>query len=206
MSTMLFLPVLFFLNGLGTHSILQHYIPGYKLLSYKSQQETLGRWNSLLMQLFLIGGYFFASTPEQSIFLNDTFAAYFITDTLHMLFYSYDPIFYVHHSIPLAIYYLGPLLFTSEEANSIFIAGVILEMTSPPISIVWFLGKVGLKPKGYTLLKGFAYLNFLFIRILYFPYYWYMSLTLLPKILLAPFHGMNVYWFYSMTKYVMKDK
>jgi hypothetical protein len=205
MSYSLLLPIFFLVNGLGTYQVLQHYVPAYKTLSYKTQQETLGRWNSFLMQVFLIGGYFVAKTDDQIDVLSNLFATYFVSDILHMLLYSYELIYYIHHCIPIAIFYFGPMVFTAEESRSIYVAGILLELTSPPISIVWFLGKVGWKPRGYLVLKAFAYLNFFGIRILYFPYYWYMYLALLPKIILAPFHVMNVYWFYSMTNYVVKS-
>ncbi len=205
MSYTLLLPVFFLANGIGTYTLLQHYVPAYKTLSYKSQQETLGRWNGCLMQLFLIAAYSLARTDADIYTLNSLFASYFLTDILHMLFYSYDPLFYIHHSIPLALYYLGPAYFTAEESKSIYLAGVILELSSPLLSVVWFLSKVGLKPRGYLFLKGVAYLNFFCIRILYFPYYWYTSMALLPKIVFSPFHLLNVYWFYIMTGYVVKS-
>lgn len=205
MSTTVFLPLFFIVNGAGFHQLLQKCLPVYNTLPFKAQQETVGRWNSFLTQIFLIIGSIFAKTNEEIQFFSEVLSAYLFIDTVHMLFYCYDLIYYIHHFIPVAIFYFGPPYFTPNEASSIFIAGAILELSSPPLSVAWFLSKMNIKPKGFQIFKIFVYLNFFFVRILYFPYYWAYYLNLGPKIVLAPFHFMNVYWFYSMTQYVMKS-
>ncbi len=146
-----------------------------------------------------------AKTPEQVDFICNVFASYFLTDLLHMIFYSYEPIFYVHHCIPLALYYFGPPFFSPEEARTIYTVGFLLELTTPPISVVWILSKLGFKPRGYLACKVFAYLNFVVVRLILFPYYWYTTMAFWPKIVVSPFHVMNVYWFFAMTKYVVKS-
>jgi hypothetical protein len=205
MSSAYFVPLFFLGNGLGTHYLLQKYVPSYKTITYRSQQDTLARWNAFLMQMFLIGGYAFVKNDEDIFFFAQMFAAYFLTDIIHMLFYCYEPIYYIHHSISYLILTFGPSYFGPADSHALYFSGILLELTTPPISLAWVLSKLGYKPRGYSLLKGFAYLNFFFVRIVYFPYYWYMYLTLVPKIIIAPFHILNAYWFYSMTGYLVKS-
>lgn len=204
MNAALLLPVFFFTNGVTTHGLLQRYVSTYKTLSYEIQQEILSRWNSSLAQYFLIGGYCLAKTQMDIDFLIQIFFSYFLTDMIHMAFYSREYIYYVHHCIPLLTLYFGNTYLTPAEMQMLVIAGIFLESTTPPISFVWTVSKLNVRMRGLAVCKGFAYLNFLCVRMLYFPYFWYTSTTLLPKMILFPFHCMNIFWFYKMTQYVLR--
>jgi hypothetical protein len=204
MSAALLLPFFFLANGVTTHLLLDRYVQSYKTLSFQIQQEILGRWNSSLTQYFLIGGYLLAKRQTDIDFLIHIFVSYFLTDMVHMAFYYYESIYYVHHCLPLFILFFGNTYLTSAELQTLVVAGIFLESTTPPISFAWTLSKLNLRPKGMLFCKGFAYLNFLWIRMIYFPYFWYTSMTLLPKILMIPFHCMNTFWFYKMTEYMLR--
>lgn len=204
MPSFFLLPLFFFTNGVTTHLLLHRFVPTYKTLSYEIQQEILGRWNASWTQYFLIGGYLLAKTQTDLDFLVQVFISYFLTDMVHMAFYYYEAIYYIHHAIPLLALYFGNTFLTPADLYSLMIAGIFLESTTPPISAVWTLSKLDLRFKYFNVLKGFAYVNFLVVRMLYFPYFWYTSMNIAPKLIMIPFHCMNTFWFYKMTEYVLR--
>lgn len=123
----------------------------------------------------------------------------------HMLLYFYDWIYYLHHGLPLLLYFTIWKSCSFELKVATFFAIAILELTTPPISLVWTLSKLKRKGWYYPYLSGFAYLNFVGIRMLYFPYIWYTYLPFTAQMIMIPFHGLNAYWFWKMTQYVLKS-
>lgn len=118
--------------------------------------------------------------------------------------YFYDWIYYVHHAIPVVVYYTFWDTFSMDTKLAFFYTLAILELTTPPISLAWTLSKLQKKGWYYPYVSAFAYLNFAGIRIVYFPYYWYTGLPFAAQIITLPYHFLNAFWFYKMTRYVLK--
>lgn len=198
-------PTFYLLNGITTHCFLQKNSPAYTQLEGSLQHELIGRWNNSLGQLLLVAVMFSSSTPESVETAAILFGTYLLTDMVHMFLYCYDWIYYLHHIIPMLFYAtLWKIVSFDVKIALIFTTG-ILEITTPPISLVWILSKLQLK-RWYTLyLSVFAYLNFFAFRIVYFPYLWYTDVPFIAQIVTLPYHGMNIFWFGKMTSYLLKS-
>lgn len=197
-------PVLYFTNGLLTHRILQSVSSKYSQLELSIQHEIIGRWNNALTQMVISAAVLTTNDP---IFLSNLgmfFTTYLITDMIHMSMYCYEKIYYIHHLIPIVTYYTVWNLLSFDSKIALSMTTAILELTTPPISLAWSLSKLELKGWYYPYVTAFAYLNFLALRILYFPYYWLSYSLIVIKIVTAPYHAMNVLWFGKMTAYVLK--
>ena len=198
-------PIFNFLNGLLTHQFLTNKVSIYKELDYDTQHEVIGRWNNALVQVPLALAIFGWNSSATADYFAACIVTYLLTDVVHMLFYFYDWVYYAHHLIPVLVYYtIWDSFFIDTKVAFIFVIG-LLELTTPPISLVWTLSKLKCKGWYYPYLSAFAYLNFTGIRILYFPYLWYNGIPPAVKILSFPYHILNVYWFGKMTSYVLKS-
>ena len=138
--------------------------------------------------------------------LGALFTTYLITDMIHMSMYCYEKIYYIHHLIPIVTYYTAWNHLSLESKMALSLTTAILEMTTPPISLAWTLSKLELKGWYYPYVTAFAYLNFLALRILYYPYYWFTGIPIVIKIVTVPYHLMNFMWFGKMTSYVLKQR
>lgn len=198
-------PIFYAVNGYSIHRLLLKYSEPYKNHDPSVRHEIIGRWNNAFTQIPLaIYTLCCNPTPESLERMNILFTLYFFSDMVHMLMYCYDWVFYVHHLIPLLVYStLWDTLSLDAKSGLVFTAGV-LELTTPPISLVWVLSKLHLKGWYTSYATAFAYLNFLTIRILYFPYFWYNDLPFIIQCLAFPYHFMNIFWFGKMTSYVLK--
>ncbi len=197
-------PVFYFLNAFGTHQYLSKHSSVYKQSSYSIQQEILGRWNNSLTQLYIVAAVFSQGSESVEQIAN-LFTIYFFTDIIHMLFYCSDWIYYVHHTIPIFVHLFLWNFFSYETKVAIIYTSGLLEITTPPISLVWTLSKLQKKGWYTPYLAALTYLNFLCIRILYFPYIWYTHLPTTVQILSFPYHFMNILWFQKMTMYLLKQ-
>jgi hypothetical protein len=200
----LLFPIFYVVNGIVTHQYLQSYSPVYKTTEPAIQHDLLGRWTNSFLQVFFSAAILLNTTPQTVDALFDLFATYLITDMIHMLFYCYDWVFYLHHSIPLILYYtLWDSLSIETKMATAFTAG-ILELTTPPISLGWSLGKLKINGWYSPYVTAFAYVNFFVFRIVYFPWIWYNTLPLGIQIITLPYHGMNLVWFRKLSSYVLK--
>lgn len=199
-------PIAYLGNGIATHFFLQSYSPAYKKSQPAIRHELIARWNNALTQISLVAVMFCSTTPTSVETAATYFGIYLLTDMAYMLLYCYDWIFYLHHILPILIYTLlwKHLSFDAKIALT-FTTGV-LELTSPAISLVWILSKLQVKGWYSPYLTVFAYLQFLGIRLVYFPYFWYNDLPMVVQILSSPYHVMNIFWFGKMTSYVCKSR
>ena len=197
-------PLFYFLNGITTHKILQFSSSVYKTSPYAIQHEIIGRWNNSLTQILLAILIFRSNTLEDVEMVSSFFQVYLLTDVAHMLLYCYDWIYYLHHIIPILVHYTLWNTLSFESTAALTYTTGILELTTPPISLVWTLSKLNIKGSYSFYASIFAYLNFVGLRILYFPYFWYTDLPFLCQLITFPYHFMNVFWFGKMTSYVLK--
>lgn len=199
-------PVLYFTNGLLTHRFLTSSSSKYSQLDLSIQHEIIGRWNNALTQIVIAAAIFSTNDPAFLSTLGSLFTTYLITDMIHMSMYCYEKIYYIHHIIPILTYYTAWNILSFESKLALSMTTAILELTTPPISLAWSLSKLELKGWYYPYVTAFAYLNFLALRIVYFPYFWLNYSPIFIKIVTVPYHAMNILWFGKMTSYALKQR
>ena len=196
-------PLFYLGNAFAMHALVPKYFPIYTTLSYEVRHEIVNRLNNSFSQLAMGLAALYFSSPEAIEMLSLSFGMFLFCDMMHMLLYYYDWLFYAHHMLPIGVYLFYWDSFPLEVKAWLCFAGATLELTTPAISMAWIMSKLKIKTWYYTLITGVAYLNFFALRIVYFPYTWYVYLPATAQLITFPYHLMNIFWFWKMTAYVL---
>jgi hypothetical protein len=204
---MIILPgLLMLLNSFLTHNILTKSSKTYNQFNFTDKNETIGRINCSLYQLYIVYRCLNASSYYDYIETNYIFASIMIYDLIHYLFYVKIVSTYLHHIITIMV-----ILFANSDYgdyNKLLILNhllILFESTNPPMSLSWLGNKFGYSH--HILFKIFGTLTFIFwsfVRVFYFLYYIYTIESVENQLLLLPFLGLNLFWFKALVKVYLK--
>jgi hypothetical protein len=147
-----------------------------------------------IMLCWLVEGA--TSTWGQSLLLG-----YTLHDILHMIVYENDITSYIHHIVSVTVFGLMKLTMTPVQAESTALATVILESTSPILSLTWLLKNAGYSSHPlFKYISGFAAAFFGIMRCGVFPWAMSKKMDRTTAMVLIPFLALNVYWFWKIIK------
>jgi hypothetical protein len=177
--------------------------PFFKAFDYHTKHEWVGRIAGAIAQLGIILCWFLEGGT--SVWGQSLLIGYTLHDILHMLVYETDITSYIHHIVSATVFGLLKLTMTPEQTESTALATVILESTSPVLSVTWLLKNAGFS--GHPLFKymsGFAAAFFGIMRCGVFPWAMAKKMDRTTALVLIPFLVLNIYWFWKIIKMVKK--
>jgi hypothetical protein len=194
------------LNGVITHNVLTRFSIIYNTCSFKDKNETIGRLNCCLYQLYILYRSLAANKYDDYIETNSIFVSFMLFDMIHYIFYIDLVSSYLHHIITILV-----ILFANSQYgdyDKLIILNHLLflfESTNPPMSISWLANKFGYSYHIlFKIFSTFTFINWSIIRVFYFLYYLYNTKSLENQLLLLPFFGLNLFWFKALVKVYLK--
>lgn len=177
--------------------------PFFQAFDWHTKHEWVGRIAGSIAQIGIIVCWILegaTSTWGQSLLIG-----YTLHDMLHMLVYENDITSYIHHIVSATVFGLLKLTMTPEQTESTALAAVILESTSPVLSLTWLLKQGGYSSHpAFKYISGFAAAFFGIMRCGVFPWAMAKKMDRTTALVLIPFLALNVYWFWKILKMIKK--
>ena len=185
--------------AVGQWILFDQTLPVFQSLDSRIKHEWVGRIIGSASQIGIILFWLFegaSSNWGQSLILG-----YTLHDILHMLTYETDITAYIHHIVAVTVTGLFKMTMTPEQAESAALATVVLESTSPFLSLTWLMKRGGLDNHPlFTYISGFAALFFGFMRCGVFPWVMMKKMDRVTALVAMPFLILNFYWFWKILK------
>jgi len=177
--------------------------PFFQAFDSRTKHEWVGRITVAVSQIGIVAfGLLQGATSHWGAAL---FTAYILHDVGHMLIYDRDITSYLHHIVAATVMGLMKLTMSPEQADSVALAGSLLESTGPVLHSTWLLKQAGYGSQPwFKYIAGFAAVFFGIVRCGVFP--WVMSKKMdgVTAFVLVPFLVLNVYWFWKIIKMMLK--
>lgn len=203
MEDLILIPTLLTVNSCLFHTILVNF-DNYSKLTRDKKFECVGRISGSLFQLYLVYTGFYASSDKAVIQFIRQIAGYMIYEICHMLTHSTMISMYIHHCVCLLACMLVYIV-KEEERYMFYKSTWLLESTAPLLSVCWLLHTFNYPDtRLHTFIKVFTFLYWSCIRMLYFPYYIWISGHTSVCVVGFPVIILNTFWFRLLLKRVMK--
>lgn len=191
------------LTAVGQWIVFDQTTPFFQAFDAHTKHEWVGRIAGSLSQLGIILCWMLEGPT--TVWGQSLLIGYTLHDILHMLVYETDITSYIHHIVSVTVFGLMKLTMTPEQTESTALATVILESTSPVLSLTWLLKQAGYS--GHPLFKyiaGGAAVFFGLMRCGVFPWAMAKKMDRTTALVLIPFLALNVYWFRKIVKMMLK--
>jgi hypothetical protein len=189
--------------AVGQWILFDQKVPVFQSLDSKIKHEWVGRIIGSASQIGIILFWLFEGV--NSIWGQSLVLGHALHDTLHMLAYETDVTAYIHHLVLFTVFGLMKLTMTPAQAESAALATVVLESTSPILSLTWLLKQGGLSGHpSFKFVSGFAAGFFGVMRCGVFPWVMAKKMDRVTALVALPFLMLNLYWFWKILKMLKK--
>lgn len=172
----------------------------FNLIDHSKKKEIISRVNSISMNSIISLSYFFVRSHEDIMIVYNIFAGFLIFDIFYCT--TYDMV--AHHIFSMLYCLYAKYMVEPENLNLLFTGMVVLESSAIFLSVSWIT-----KAMDYPLncahksLILFSYIYWSTMRVVIFPYIFYIFDSYYGKIISSPFLILNFYWFVILSRIIV---
>jgi hypothetical protein len=183
-----------------TMTYIFSFLRNFNILDDSKKKEIISRVNSITMNSIISLSYFVVTSHEDIMIVYNIFAGFLIFD----IFYCTTHDMVAHHIFSMLYCLYAKYMVEPEHLNLLFTGMVVLESSAIFLSVSWIT-----KAMDYPLncahksLILFSYVYWSTMRVVIFPYIFYIFDSYYGKIISSPFLILNFYWFVLLTRIIV---